>query len=126
MSEVKIITHTTYTYETSDGREFDYAQEAEAWEKALSNIKNVAMLDAKFRPTTEVSSAFFVHIKTHDQLDAFSEIQAYEGMCAEIREVGYHYYDECTDTYLNIGKELKRLHDIIDKLDSWQKLEEVC
>ncbi len=39
MTEVKIKTHTTYTYETSDGREFDLAEEAQEWQEHLENLK---------------------------------------------------------------------------------------
>lgn len=116
MSEVKIKTHTTYTYETSDGREFDDAQEAQEWQQALEDIKGITMLDSKFKPTTEISSAFYVHIKKHSQLEAFELIQAYGGFVSSIPGIGCWYYDDCTDTYVNLETEINRLKDIQYKL----------
>ncbi len=117
MAELKVITHTTYTYETTDGREFDDAQEAEAWQQAIDNIKKISMLDHKFKPTTDVTEAMYVHIKTHEQLEAFDAMQAYEGLAAQIRAVGYYYYDDISDEYINVKKELDRLQSIIESLD---------
>jgi dsDNA-binding SOS-regulon protein len=39
---LKIITHTTYTYETYDGREFDDKAQAEAWKRALDTAAHIA------------------------------------------------------------------------------------
>ena len=41
MADIKIKTHTTYTYETTDGREFDIAKEAEQWQEYLEIMKNI-------------------------------------------------------------------------------------
>lgn len=117
MADTKIKTRTTYTYETSDGREFDIAEEAGEWQKALEAIKRVTMLDYKFRPTSDISSAFFVRIKNNTELDAFEAMQAYEGMDAHISKPGYWYYDECTDSYINVVEERDRLQSIIETLD---------
>jgi hypothetical protein len=116
MQELKIKTHTTYTYETSDGREFEDEQEAKAWQQALEDIKTIAMFDSKFKPTTEVDSAYYVHIKNHTQLRAFAAIQNYEGFCADIPDLGCWYYDEVSDDYVNIESEIDRLKDIQCKL----------
>ena len=51
MSELKITTHTTYTYETSDGREFDNEAEALKWQKILEAFNGIPMLDHQFKPT---------------------------------------------------------------------------
>ena len=64
MSELRIKTHTTYTYETSDGREFDIADEAREWQDNLENINGITMLDFKFCYTTDISEACYVHMKT--------------------------------------------------------------
>ena len=117
MAELKIKTHTTYTYETSDGREFDIAEEAREWQEHLEVIKGITMLDSNFHNTTEVDEAMYVHIKTHAQLDAFAAIQAYEGACAHINALGYWYYDDCTDSYVDAVKERDRLQSIIEALD---------
>lgn len=117
MSELKIKTYTTYTYETTDGREFDDAEEAQEWQEALDNIKEITMLDSRFKPTTDHTEAFYVHIKTEAQLKAFRAINSYEGMCATIDAIGYLYYDERTDNYVSVRKELDRLQSIIETLD---------
>lgn len=74
MAELKIKTHTTYTYETSDGREFDDIREAETWQGQLELIKNITMLDSKFQNTTDHTEAFYVHIKTWQQQEAFEAL----------------------------------------------------
>lgn len=116
MSELKIITHTTYTYETSDGREFDDELEAKGWQKQLSLIEGVCMFDSKFKPTKEIESVFYIHIKTKEQAEAFNSMQEYFGICASGVGVGYYYYDEISDSYVNVELQIKELHNIIDKL----------
>ena len=117
MADIKIKTHTTYTYETTDGRKFDEAREAEEWQKHIEAIKHLTMLDSKFKPTSDITEAFFVCIKTNSELDAFEAMQVYEGMCAHIPKPGYWYYDDCTDSYVDAVKERDRLQSIIEALD---------
>lgn len=117
MPDIKIKTRTTYTYETTDGREFDDKQEATEWQLALNDIKSIAMLDHKFQKTTDHTEAFYVYIKTLSQLKAFEALQEYEGMCARIDALGYWYYDEHTDQYVSVRKEMDRLQSIIESLD---------
>jgi hypothetical protein len=121
MAELKIKTHTTYTYETSDGRDFDLAEEAEQWQGYLEIMKNITMLDCRFSNTNDVCSAIYVHIKNNEQLDAFEAMQAYEGICAHISKPGYWYYDDCTDSYVDAVKERDRLQSIIETLDIFGK-----
>ena len=121
MADIKIKTHTTYTYETTDGREFDDQQEATEWQLALDDIKGITMLDHKFCNTTEISSAYYVHIKTLSQLKSFEVIQKYEGMSAHIDALGYWYYDDDTDQYISVRKEMDRLQSIIETLDVFGK-----
>jgi uncharacterized protein YneR len=121
MADIKIKTYTTYTYETTDGREFEDRQEATEWQLALDDIKSITMLDNRFCNTTEVSSAYYVHIKTLSQLKAFEAIQKYEGMSAHIDSLGYWYYDENTDLYVSVRKEMDRLQSIIETLDVFGK-----
>jgi hypothetical protein len=120
MSDIKIKTHTTYTYETTDGREFDDAQEAQEWQEHLELSKNITMLDSKFQNTTDHTEAFYVHIKTWQQ-EAFEAMQVYEGMVAHIPKPGYWYYDDCTDSYVDAVKERDRLQSIIETLDLFRK-----
>lgn len=121
MADIKIKTHTTYTYETTDGREFDIAKEAEEWQEHLENIKKVTMLDSNFHNTTEIEEAFYVQIKTNDQLEAFDAVRAYNGGGAYIPYLGYWYYDDCTDSYVDVVKERDRLQSIIETLDLFGK-----
>lgn len=118
MADLKIITHTTYTYETTDGREFDSKQEAEAWQKAIDTAERIVMLDSRLRATAEVEMAYFVYIKDHEQLEAFNTKQEELGIESMINEPGYFYYDERFDEYVDIDKELTRLLEIKTKLSS--------
>ena len=116
MNELKIIKHITYTYETSDGKKFDDETEAKEWQNQLSAIKNVCMLDSKFRPTEEIDSVFYIHAKTKKQAEAFNSMQEYFGICARIDGVGYYRYDEISDNFVNVELQIKELQSIIDKL----------
>ena len=117
MADIKIKTRTTYTYETSDGREFDIAKEAEEWQEHLEVFNGITMLNDKFQNTADNSEAYYVHIKTWKQQEAFEAIQLYEGMGAHIPAPGYWYYDDCTDSYVDVVKERDRLQSIIESLD---------
>ena len=118
MSELKISTYTTYTYETSDGRRFEGDIEAaELWQKTLNNLSGIIMLDNKFNKTTHHDEAFYVRIDTWEQQEAFEDMQLYEGMGAHIPKPGYWYYDDCTDSYLNIVSERDRFQEMLTKLD---------
>ena len=121
MADLKIITHTTYTYETTDGREFESKPEAEAWQKAIDNAERIVMLNSKFRATDDIETAYFVFIKDQEQLEAFNARQADSGFESTIKEPGYYYYDEVPDDYINIDTEIKRMLDIKAKLDSVMK-----
>ena len=123
MADIKIKTHTTYTYETTDGREFDDANEAKEWQGHLEVFNRITMLDSKFQNTTDNSEAFYVHIKTWEQQEAFGARQAYEGMGAHIPKPGYWYYDDCTDSYVDVVKERDRLQSIIETLDLFETKE---
>jgi uncharacterized protein YneR len=121
MSKLKIKTHTTYTYETSDGSEFEDKLEAEAWQEHLEVAKNITMLNSKFCNTMHLDEAIYVHIKNQKQQEAFAALQNYEGMCAQITGPGYWYYDDQTDTYKNAVTERDRLQSIIETLDVFGK-----
>lgn len=118
MKELKIIKHATYTYETSDGREFDDEIEAKEWQEKLLVIENVCMLDINFRSTKDVESVFYVHTKTKEETDAFNSMQEYVGIDASLDGVGYFRYDETSDSFMNIELQIKELQSIIDKLQS--------
>lgn len=116
MANVKVITHTTYIYETTDGREFDDRQEADAWQQALETLKDIVMLNSKLELTDEVESAYYVHIKNWQEQEVFAMVQNYIGLCAQITEPGYWSYDERADQYIDMSKEITRLMDIVKKL----------
>ena len=121
MSELRIKTHTTYTYGTSDGREFDIADEAHEWQDHLENIKGITMLDSKFCYTTDISEACYVHIKAWQPHEAFEALQHYEGIDAYIPKPGYWYYDDGTDSYIDVDEELNSLRDIKQRLNAFEK-----
>jgi dsDNA-binding SOS-regulon protein len=121
MADLKIITHTTYTYETTDGRSFDNKPEAEAWQNALDNADTIVMLDSRFNLTTEVEMAYHVFVKDQEQVDAFNVKQEDLGIASIIPEPGYYYYDEVLDEYISVDKEIERLLGIKNKLDSFAK-----
>ena len=118
MTDLKIITHTTYTYETTDGREFDSKPEAEAWQRAIDKAEHIVMLDSRLRPTTEIETAFFVYLKDQEQVDAFNAKQADLGLATVIHTPGYYYYDEVPDEYFNVDGRIKDLLGIKAKLDN--------
>ena len=117
MAEIKIKTRTTYTYETTDGREFDDATEANEWQEHLEVLRGITVLNHKFQTTTDHSEAFYVHIKTWKQQEAFEAMQVYEGMGAHIPKLGYWYYDDYTDSYVDVVEERDKLQSIIETLD---------
>ena len=121
MADLKIITHTTYTYETTDGREFDSKPEAEAWQNAIDNTDRIVMLDSRFKLTNDFEKAFFIHIDNPDQLEAFNTKQADLGIASIIKGLGYYYYDEVSDEYIDIDAEIGRLLDLKARLDSTRK-----
>lgn len=84
MNELKVTTHISYTYETSDGREFDDETEAKEWQDVLSQFKNVCMLTDKFKPTENIDTAYYVCCKTSEEAHAFNEVNNYDGMAATI------------------------------------------
>lgn len=121
MTDLKIITHTTYTYETSDGRTFDNKSEAEAWQKALDNSDKIIMLDSKFNLTGEVEMAYFLFVRDQEQVDAFNTKQEDIGIASIVPAPGYYYYDEVPDEYINVDSEIDKLLDIKSRLDSFVK-----
>ena len=118
MEELKIVRHTHYTYETSDGKEFDNKREATKWQKQLTLFQTICMLDANYKPTTDVNSTVYVYAKTKEQAEAFNEIAREEfGYCSEIGGTGWFRYDEISDSYVDIEVEIKKLQHIIDVLN---------
>lgn len=121
MKELKIIKHTTYTYETSDGREFDDENEAKAWQKHLSALENVCMLNCEYEPTKEIDSVCYVYVERKEQEEAFNAMQEYFEYSARLHGVGYYRYDNISDEFVNVESEIKELQHIIDKLKGGDK-----
>lgn len=119
MAEVKITTHTTYTYETADGREFKSEYMAKAWQETLNIINDIIILDSTFEPEG-VNSAYYIFIKTEEQYKALRQAFDYNGVDEynSISGVGYWYYDEDSDTFKNLEQELGWLQEIKSKLDA--------
>ena len=118
MAELKIITHTTYSYETSDGREFDNENEARKWQNTLSLLENVRMLDIEYKPVKEIERAQYVYVETMEQVDAFNMIYGDLGIYARLHGIGYHSYDDGLDDFMNVKTEIENLQKIIDALDA--------
>lgn len=112
MKELKIIKHTTYTYETSDGREFDDEKEAKLWQNHLNHLNDVYMLNAEYEDVDDVESAIYVYAQNQEQVDAFNAMQKYIGVAASIDGVGYWRYDDRFDEYFNIDDEIGKLQVI--------------
>ena len=113
---MKIYKHTTYTYETSDGSVFDDEHEAKTWQKHLSALENVRMLNCEYEPTKEIDSVCYVYVGTKEQEEAFNAMQEYFEYSARLHGVGYYHYDEISDNFVNVECEIKELQLIIDKL----------
>ena len=116
MTELKVIKNVTYTFTTSDGKEFYDEHEAKIWQKHLSIFNNMNILDIEFVPTKEINRAFYVHTKTQEEVDAFNEMQNDLQYISTIDGIGYYYYDEISDSYINIETQIKELQSIINKL----------
>ena len=116
MPDLKIIKHTTYTYETSDGQEFDDKQEAEEWQEKLSLLENIRMLDFTEKPTKNFEDVYYVYIETEEQAQAYNKIQKDIGLGAQVKGPGYYRYDERKDDFVEVKSELERLQHIVDIL----------
>ena len=112
MSDSKIITHTTYTYETSDGRDFDDLLDAKAWQKVLDTRDQIIMLNSNFKPTNDAANCFNIYLANANLVSAFDALQEDVGLCARIYEPGYYYYDDAADAFVNIDKEIEKLLNI--------------
>lgn len=116
MTELKVKKHISYTYETSDGMEFDNKKEATEWQKHLCNLEDMCLLDSEYKPTKEIGSAFFVYAKTSEQAEAFNAIIIEMGYRALLLSAGFHRYDSISDSYVEIETEIAKLRHIIDML----------
>lgn len=121
MAEVKIKTHTTYTYETSDGREFDDKEAAVEWQECIDTFKNIIMLNSKFKPAADTTEAWYVRIRTDTEHQAFEDIRKYNGDTCGIPDIGDWYYSDSAESYVNVQKERDRLQSIIEALDVFGK-----
>lgn len=119
MAELKVKKHTTYTYETSDGREFDDKKEATEWQKHLCNIKDICLLDSDFKSADIYRDAvIYVYAKTIEQANSFNAIMhEYFGYGAKLPSTGFFRYDEISDEYVDVESEIEGLQHIIDKLE---------
>ena len=116
MNDVKTKRHTTYTYETSDGREFDDKKEAMEWQKLINTIEDMKLLDSEFEPTVEIDRAIYVYAKTSEQADAFNVMQTDMGMSCDLPSAGFFRYDDIANKYVEVESEIEKLQHIIDML----------
>lgn len=120
-SKVRVITHTVCTYETTDGREFDSKDEAIDWQTALDSIDDIVMLNSRRLPTNQVDEAYYVWIKTDEQVKVYNEVQDYYGLHSSIEEPGFYTYDDNCDAYVNLEEEIQKLQEHIDLLKEEDK-----
>lgn len=116
MTELKVKKHTTYTYETSDGRKFDDKKEATEWQKHLCNLEDMCLLNHEYKPTKEIESAIYVYAKTSEQAESFNAMQTYLGIYSGLRSAGFYRYDEIADEYVEVETEIAKLQRIVDML----------
>ena len=123
MAELKIITHTTYNYQTTDGREFTNKTDAEAWQKSLDTINDIIILDSSFKSANhDITFAYYLFIKDEEQYRALRlHLEYYFGPddFKDITGIGYWYYDNSSDTFKNLDKNLNWLQKIKSKLDEY-------
>ena len=118
MAELKVKKHTTYTYETSDGKEFYDENEATEWQKHLCNLEGVRLLDYKFNPTKDINNASYIYAKTVEQAEAFNAMQEDFGFISKLGSSGFFRYDEIADAFIDIEAEITELQNIIDILQA--------
>lgn len=124
MREVKVIKHTTYTYKTSDGSEFETEPRAIEWQKHLNNIEDMCILGSDFKPTKDVGSAIYVYAESKEQAEAFNTIQIESlGYASTLCGVGFYRYDDNSDSYINVETEIQELQRIIDILKGGAKMD---
>lgn len=117
MEELKVVRHIHYSYETSDGKEFGNKQEAMEWQKQLTLLQTICMLDSNYKPTTAIDSAIYVYAETKEQAEAFNEMAKEDfGYCSTLGGAGWWRYDDISDSYVDIESEIEKLQHIIDVL----------
>ena len=119
MAEIKVKEKVTYTYETSDGCEFETIDEANEWQKVLDTSNKITMLTYSMTNTNNVSDAYYVYVKDYEQVSAFRQLNDNEGCRAtSIDAPGYWAYDEGIDDYVNIEEMIDHYNKILDALNS--------
>lgn len=118
MEDIMVTKTVTYKYYTSDGTEFEDEIEAKEWQTQLNIMKQITMLNEKFKATTSPDYAYYVHIKTDDEVKGFSAIQDYYGLSGKITKPGYYRYDCDNDEYVNIEEEIQNLFNILKQLNN--------
>ncbi len=117
MSNIKTSVQTIYTYETTDGATFDSLEEAKVWQKMIDNVSTISMYDSYFRPTKHVDSCFYIHLETHEQVEAFLiKCRAEYLPVRGIKGIGHYYYDEQDDEYVLIEDKISHLQGIIQEM----------
>ena len=112
MSEIK--TRTYYTYETTDGRDFEDLEEAEKWQEVLNTFKTSLKLDNSGLITDELDETFFVELRTMEEVIAFDKICKYEGVSTlPMSLTGTWHYENTRwvhiESQMNYYKNLKKM-----------------
>lgn len=116
-TKLRITEHITYTYETSDGREFEDEAEAEEWQGYLDIFDGICMLDYNLSPTKDIELAYYARIDTEEQVKAFNMVQKNLCYCIHIPYPGYFRYDETSSEFVDIKSEIAEKQSFIDALD---------
>lgn len=114
MKEIKIITHNIY--ETADGREFDSMFDANEWQKKLSLVENMLILNDEYEPAIIYDDFTYVFVETDEQVEAFNAVQEYHNYYGRLSGTGYYYYNYKTNRFINIELRIKELENIIKKI----------
>lgn len=120
MGEIKKIPN--YTYETTDGRD-DFIDEAAAieWQEKLDIVDQIVKLDHLGMPTDNIDEAFFIRLKTQQEVHAFASIYQYNNFCASAPDhPGDYFYQSETrhDAFVDIKAFMRYCKDVIKKLNA--------
>ena len=118
MENLKIITHTVYTYETTDGRQFDNEAKAREWQEYLDLYDGIYMLDYQLSPTKDIELAYYVRIDTYEQAKAFNMVQHNLCYTISVPYPGYFRYDEVSGDFVDLKSEINEKQSFIDALDN--------
>lgn len=105
-------------YIADDGAKFNTEYECDVYEfkKRLNDKKDTFMLfDSKFNETNNIGIAYYIYVKNEDGIKILEELFDNEGYFTpwlrnnELRHLGVFYFDDNTQEWLDLDKELNTL-----------------